>query len=118
MSQTTPEKFLYFTVGLLKDSFALDALRQDALKHHMIDQPGQLIALRLTEYYEMMTQGVVQPVVRVPAIVTPVESGGGKEKMASATAHTSPPSSPTPPPHLHHRRQRLNPAIRTLSSIR
>lgn len=94
MSQTTPEKYLYFTVGLLKDSFALDALRQDAIKHHMIDQPGQLIALRLTEYYEMMTQGIVQPVVRVPAIVTPVEKVVSKEKTASATAHTLPPSSP------------------------
>lgn len=52
MSQDS-EKFLYFNVGLLQNSFALDALRQDALKHHMIDQPGQLIALRLTEYYEL-----------------------------------------------------------------
>jgi hypothetical protein len=58
MSQD-PEKYLYFTVGLLKNSFALDALRQDALKYHMIDQPDQLIALRLTEYYELMAGGVL-----------------------------------------------------------
>ena len=45
------EKYLNFNVGLLKNSFALDALWQDALKYHMIDQPGKLIALRLTEYY-------------------------------------------------------------------
>ncbi|GCE22470.1 hypothetical protein [Dictyobacter kobayashii] len=71
MSQSSSEKFLYFTVGLLKDSEALEALRQDAVKHHMIDNPGQLIALRLTEYYEMMSKGIVQPVVRVPAVVAP-----------------------------------------------
>jgi hypothetical protein len=74
MSQSSSEKFLYFTVGLLKGSAALDALRQDATKHHMVDQPGQLIALRITEYYEMMNQGIVQPVVRVPAALIPLEA--------------------------------------------
>lgn len=53
MSQDA-EKYLYFKVGLLKDSYALEALRQDALRYHMIDQPAKLIALRLTEYYELM----------------------------------------------------------------
>jgi hypothetical protein len=52
MSQDA-EKYLYFKVGLLKDSFTLEALWQDALRYHMIDQPAQLIALRLTEYYEL-----------------------------------------------------------------
>lgn len=56
MSQSSSDKFLFFTVGLLKGSEALEALRQDAVKHHMIDNPGQLIALRLTEYYELMSQ--------------------------------------------------------------
>jgi hypothetical protein len=71
MSQNAADKYLYFSVGFLKNSSALEALRDDALKHHMVDQPGQLIALRLTEYYEMMTQGIVQPVVRVPAVTRP-----------------------------------------------
>ncbi|HEV2655757.1 MAG TPA: hypothetical protein VGT82_12405 [Ktedonobacteraceae bacterium] len=61
MSQDV-ERYLYFTVALLKDSFALDALWQDALKYHMIDQPGKLIAIRLTEYYEIMSSGVLPPV--------------------------------------------------------
>lgn len=74
MSQAPAEKFLYFTVGLLKDSEALEALRQDAVKHHMIENPGQLIALRLTEYYEMMNKGIVQPSVRVPALISPMET--------------------------------------------
>src|SRR5438067_13708055 len=48
------EKYVYFTVGLLKNSFALEALQADALKHHMIDQPARLIALRLTVYYDLL----------------------------------------------------------------
>lgn len=55
------EKYLYFTVGLLKNSATLDVLWQDALKYHMIDQPGKLIALRLTEHYEMIAQGTRHP---------------------------------------------------------
>jgi hypothetical protein len=55
------EKYFYFQVGLLKNSFALDALWQDALKYHMVDQLGQLIALRLTEYYELMVRGALPP---------------------------------------------------------
>ena len=51
------EKYTYFTVGLLKDSSTLETLRQDALKYHMIDQPDKLIALRLTEYYDLLSQG-------------------------------------------------------------
>jgi len=65
MSQDT-EKYLYFNVGLLEDSFALEALRRDALKYHMVSQPGQLIALRLTEYYELMAGGVLPSVAGTP----------------------------------------------------
>lgn len=59
MSQDS-DKYLHFNVGLLKESFALEALWQDALKYHMIDQPGKLIALRLTEYYELLSKGLIQ----------------------------------------------------------
>ena len=78
------EKYLYFTVGLLKNSFALDALTQDALKYHMIDQPGKLIALRLTEYYEMMARDILHPGASVPmaATSTAIGNGGGRERMA------------------------------------
>ncbi|GCE09743.1 hypothetical protein [Dictyobacter aurantiacus] len=84
MSQSSSDKFLHFTVGLLKDSEALESLRQDAVKHHMIDNPGQLIALRLTEYYEMMNKGIVQPVVSVPAVMTPVASEVKPQSEADA----------------------------------
>ncbi len=89
MSQTSSEKFLYFTVGLLKGSDTLEALRQDATKYHMIDHPGQLIALRLTEYYEMINQGTIQPGVRVPAVKTSpeAETTTGHEKAAPAEPH-------------------------------
>src|SRR5436309_15580588 len=64
------EKYLYFTVGLLKNSSAIDALWQDALKYHLIDQPGKLIALRLTEYYEMIARGNLPPGTGLPLSAT------------------------------------------------
>ncbi len=97
MSQSSSDKYLYFTVALLKDSFTLDALWQDAVKHHMIDQPGQLIALRLTEYYEMMTQGVVQPVVRVPAIMATPETEGVQSREEKPSASGVAPTPVVPP---------------------
>ena len=71
------EKYLYFTVGLLKNSFALDALSQDALKYHLIDQPGKLIALRLTEYYEMVARGNLHPGASIPLTATSTPFGNG-----------------------------------------
>lgn len=98
MTQNSSDKFIHFTVSLLKDSTALEALRQDALKHHMIDQPGQLIALRLTEYYEMMNKGIVQPVVRVPAIALPAEvENSPAREVASQTTPTPPRATPPAP---------------------
>src|SRR5438270_12541036 len=85
MSQD-PEKYLYFNVGLLKNSFALDALRRDALKYHMVDQPDQLIALRLTEYYELMAGGVLPPSIRVPLATTPTGSGTGDGRKELTTS--------------------------------
>jgi hypothetical protein len=102
MSQSSSDKYVYFTVGILKDSPALENLRQDALKHHMIDHPGQLIALRLTEYYEMMTKGIMQPVVRVPAIMASAVEPEEKEQLSSATA-------PHPAHSSHHIKQSLTP---------
>ncbi|MBV9230563.1 MAG: hypothetical protein JOZ18_14735 [Chloroflexi bacterium] len=88
MSQD-PEKYLYFTVGFLKHSFALDALWQDALQHHMVDHPAQLIALRLTEYYELRARGMVNAATSMPPAATmPVAtdegSYSGEEAMTQA----------------------------------
>ncbi len=74
------EKYLYFTVGLLKDSSTLDALWQDALKYHMIDQPGKLIALRLTEHYEMIAQEGLH--AAIPMTPTPKASANGHYQRA------------------------------------
>ena len=58
------DKYQYFTVGLLKSSFALEALNADAAKHHMVGQPAKLIALRLTEYYDLLARvGPLMPSV-------------------------------------------------------
>src|SRR5947209_18421622 len=80
------EKYLYFNVGLLKNSFALDALSQAALKYHLIDQPGKLIALRLTEYYEMVARGNFHPGASIPltATSTPLGTRDGREGISSA----------------------------------
>ncbi|QBD78042.1 hypothetical protein EPA93_19400 [Ktedonosporobacter rubrisoli] len=95
MAQDT-EKFLYFNVGLLKDSFTLEALRQDALKYHMIDHPGQLIALRLTEYYEMISRGQKPPAASfsldtppVPGLTGSRENGTGTAKASSQVAQAN-----------------------------
>jgi hypothetical protein len=78
MSQHS-EKYLYFNVGLLKDSLALQALWQDALKYHMIDQPGKLIALRLTEYYDLMARGMLPQGTSAPFSSSSATSNGSRE---------------------------------------
>lgn len=90
------EKYLYYNVGLLKNSFALDALQQDALKYHMIDQPAQLIALRLTEYYEWMARGVLPPGIGVPLGVGAAARGtrDGREELTPANSTGSNDTSP------------------------
>ena len=80
------ERYLYFTVALLKDSNALDALWQDALKYHMIDQPGKLIAMRLTEYYENRASGMIPPTTDVHTAARPMNNGATLEQPA--IAHT------------------------------
>jgi hypothetical protein len=93
MSQSSSDKFLYFTVGLLKGSEALEALRQDAVKHHMIDNPGQLIALRLTEYYESLSRG--QGVATNEA-----ERPRTEQRLADRTSATEWRSTPVPAPAI------------------
>jgi hypothetical protein len=87
MSQNA-DKYLYFNVGLLKGSPALEALRQDALKYHMIDHPGQLIALRLTEYYEIMNRGLLPPVASV-SIAAPAAGEDVRLRRGAAASGTS-----------------------------
>ncbi len=95
MSQSSSDKYVYFTVGVLKDSETIEALRQDAIKHHMIDYPGQLIAMRLAEHYEMMHNVTIQPVMHVP-----VKEAEEREKSTFSTSphpiHLTPAPPPTP----------------------
>jgi len=58
------EKYYYINrVGLTRDSWAHKKFEEDAARHHMEDQPGKLVALRLTEYYELLERlGGVWPV--------------------------------------------------------
>jgi hypothetical protein len=56
----------------------------------MIDNPGQLIALRLTEYYEMINQGIAQAAVHAPATKSSPEdeTPAGHEQTSTAETHT------------------------------
>jgi hypothetical protein len=76
------DQYVQFTIKLLKGSFALNALWQDAVKYHMIDQPDKLIALRLTEYYEMVARGASP-------------SGFGMQGMPVAQVTQTPAPAPT-----------------------
>src|SRR5215472_7943374 len=87
MSQDV-EKYLYFNVGLLKNSFALDALWQDAMKYHLVDQPGKLIALRLTEYYEMIGRGILHPGTSVSMAATTTATEASSTGMNGASLVT------------------------------
>src|SRR5260370_32288592 len=86
MSQDT-EKYLYFKVGLLKDSFALEALWQDALRYHMLDQPAKLIAMRLTEYYELTGKSPVHSTASMPT-PTGLSDRENKEDIETPTSST------------------------------
>ncbi|GAC1663289.1 MAG: hypothetical protein PVS3B1_38950 [Ktedonobacteraceae bacterium] len=102
MSQSSSDKYVYFTVGILKDTQTLDALRQDALKHHMVDHPGQLIALRLAEYYEMMHNVTVQPVMHVPQSGDSSSANEKARLIEDTSPHPSHPSRPAQPMHPVH----------------
>ncbi|MBV9256888.1 MAG: hypothetical protein JO215_02600 [Ktedonobacteraceae bacterium] len=80
------ERYLYFTVALLKDSTALDALWQDALKYHMIDQPGKLIAMRLTEYYEIKANDTMPSTTDSSSLARTIHNGVKREP--ATIAHT------------------------------
>jgi hypothetical protein len=47
------ERYRYIDVGLERGSWALAMFEEDAKRHQMSDQPGKLITVRLTEYYEL-----------------------------------------------------------------
>ena len=48
-------------VVLTRSSWALERFVEDAVTHHMDDQTGKLVALRLTEYYELLERLKVFP---------------------------------------------------------
>ena len=69
-------------VSLTRNSWALKRFIEDAEMHHMDDQPGKLIALRLTEYYEIverlkMLPGGLAVLSALPATIMSEIAGGG-----------------------------------------
>lgn len=55
------EKYLYVTISLTRGSDAEKSFTRDMERHHMTDNPGKLAGLRLTEFYELMEQGIIAP---------------------------------------------------------
>lgn len=91
------DQYVHFTIKLLKGSFTLGALWQDALKYHMVDQPDKLIALRLTEYYELLTKGILRPgpsIQGVPA--TPAPGAPANSGLSIMPAPSFPGNDPVP----------------------
>lgn len=82
------EKYQYFTVGFERDSWALARLKADAKKHHMSDQPGKLVALRLTDYYELLERGVLQAALSVPLASPPGNGSTSNDHSPSSREHT------------------------------
>ena len=80
-------------VSLMRNSWALQRFVDDAEMHHMDDQPGKLVALRLTEYYEIverlkMLPGGLAVLSALPAtVVSEIVGGGDKPPLAQVVAH-------------------------------
>ena len=83
------EKYQYFTVGIERDSWALERLKADAKKHHMSDQPGKLIALRLTEYYELLERGALHALASVPIASANGHNGNGHKPPSTQEQQAS-----------------------------
>lgn len=84
MAQNTEKYFYINRVGLLRDSWAHKRFERDAKDHHMEDQPGKLVALRLTEYYELLERlGGVWPVPGSPltGVVAAANGANGKSPL-------------------------------------
>jgi hypothetical protein len=77
------ERYQYFTVGLERDSWALERFKADAKKHHMSGQPGKLIALRLTEYYELLERGALHAFASMPLASANGSNGNGHKGMST-----------------------------------
>jgi hypothetical protein len=53
------EKYKIFPVAILRDSWVLDMIEADAVNHQMPDHVNKLLALRITEYYKLIKDGVI-----------------------------------------------------------
>jgi hypothetical protein len=72
------ERYRYIDVGLERGSWTLMMFEEDARKHQMSDQPGKLITLRLTEYYELKQER------EIPSSRETVPVGGRRPALQSA----------------------------------
>ena len=87
-------KYRYLTVGLAWDSEVLQQLETDANKHQMGDQLAKMIALRITEYYELVKRGFVVPGITVLSKPQDPVTVGGTREITETRVRTSNASSP------------------------
>jgi hypothetical protein len=73
------ERYRYVDVGLERSSWVLARFEEDARRHQMSDQPGKLVALRLTEYYELKQEREAPSAREIPSPV-----GNGRPALRPA----------------------------------
>ena len=92
------DQYVQFTIKLLKGSFALSALWQDAVNYHMIDQPDKLIAVRLTEYYELVARGASRSGLSMPGASVAIPAPAANHTLPQPQQPAASPSQRVPAP--------------------
>ncbi len=78
-------------VGLGRDSWALERFIADCVNHHMDDQPGKLVALRLTEHYELLDRLNILPggLAMISPVMVTETPGNGPVSVPSSGGRAS-----------------------------
>lgn len=89
------QKYVYVTIALTRGSKAERWFTQDAEEHHMVEHPGKLGALRLTEYYELKEELKTLGMI-APSLLTLLRSvGAAPQPVNTSSSPALGPSSPT-----------------------
>ncbi len=80
------EKYKVFNVAILRESWVLDMIEQDASEHQMPDHVNKLLALRITEYYKLIKDGVISAAMLGSIDVAAAANGHHHGKMSGSAA--------------------------------
>ena len=53
------ELYKTFNIAILRDSWVLEEIEKDAAEHQMPGHVNKLLALRITEYYKLIWDGII-----------------------------------------------------------